>query len=233
MKMCFKRFGPVALVAMVALTLAPQAFATAELRITDGTNTVDIVDQNGAGTACSGAVTGCSDANGLINVVTFVGSIGTWNLNVSTGSSHGALNGADLDLNSVNNTTAAGTLTISFSDDGFPAATGHSFSVGGTFTTGTPTVSFSEYSGATKFATTTQLGTTLSFTASPFSGSTSGTSLAGQTALTEVAVLAFNGAGGTSFDAQLEPVPEPASVALFGGVLLCSVTMIRRKLGRR
>src|ERR1039458_6248111 len=135
MKMCFKRFWPIAMMAIVALTLAPQAFATAELKISDGLgNTVDILDNGGAG-VCVGAVTGCTDANSAVNVVTYVGSIGAWRLSFSQGSSHGALAGPALDLNSVNSTTAAGTLTISFSDDGFPVvSTGYGFTVGGTFT---------------------------------------------------------------------------------------------------
>jgi hypothetical protein len=235
MRMCFKRFGPIALLAIVALTLAPQAFATAELRITDGINFVDIVDG------------GVGDANGTLgvpnNVVTFVGTIGTWTLNVTTGSSHGASAGTDLDLNSVNSTSAASTLTILFSDNGF-ASGGHTLSVGGTLqpAVGTPagsTVSFSAYEAATMFAGCTalpvpaactgQIGSTLGpFSATPYSGSTSGSGVGA--ALTERAVLQMTGAESTSFNAALTPVPEPASVALFGGVLLFSVTMTRRKL---
>ena len=230
--MGLKRYGPIALIAMVALTLAPQAFATAQLKISDSAgNSVFITDNGGAGTCVGIVPADCVDKNGAVNVVTFIGVIGTWSLNVSTGSSHGALAGTDLDLNSVNNTTAAGTLTIQFSDDGFPTATGHDFSVGGTLS-GPMTVSFKEFSGANRFDQTTQLGSTLTFNTNPFNGATAGVSLAGQPALTLVATLTATGAAGTSFDAQLTPVPEPASVALFGGVLLLSVGAIRRKMGR-
>jgi hypothetical protein len=211
---------------MVALTLAPQAFATAELKISDGTNTIDILD-NGAG-VCTGAVTGCADANGGVNQVTFVGTIGTWTLNVSTGSSHGASVGTDLDLNSVNSTTAASTLTIRFSDDGFSTPAGHTFSVGGTLQ-GAGSISFSEYAAAAKFGTTNPIGLALNFGPGPFSGTTGSGVVAGG-ALTEVAVLTFTGPGSTSFNGALTPVPEPASVALFGGVLLFSVTLMKKKL---
>src|SRR6185312_13420508 len=72
-----KGFATIAGLAMAAFTFAPQASATAELKISDGTNTVDILDGAAPG-VCVGAVTGCSDANGSANQVTFVGTIGTW-----------------------------------------------------------------------------------------------------------------------------------------------------------
>jgi len=227
--MSFKRFGPIVLLAMVALTLAPQAFATAELRISDGVNTITILD-NGAA-VCVGAVTGCADANGSADVVTYVGTIGTWNLNVSTGASHGASIGTDLDLNSINSTTAASTLTIMFSDDGFASPEAHGFQVGGTIQ-GPGTLTFTEYAGAAKFALTNAIGVPLVFNVpGAFSGTTSSGVVAGA-ALTQIATLAFTGPGSTSFDAALVPVPEPASVALFGGVLLLSAGAIRRRMRR-
>jgi hypothetical protein len=228
MKTNFKGLVALAPFAMLALTFTPQAFATAELKITDGTNTVDIVD-NGTAT-CTGAVTGCADANSGTNAVTFVGTIGTWTLNVDTGASHGAAAGTDLDLHSLNSTSAASTLTVSFSDDGFDTPASHDFSVGGTIS-GPGTVSFSEYAGANKFDQTNQIGSTLTFTSASFSGGTSSPLIAGA-ALTEVAVFAFTGAGSTSSDAALTPVPEPTSVALFGGALLFIGSALRRRIRR-
>src|SRR5581483_6029572 len=84
MKTHFKGFLASVACAAFAMAFAPQARATAELKISDGTNTIDIVD-NGTAT-CTGAVTGCADANPSVNVVTYIGTIGTWSLNVSTGS---------------------------------------------------------------------------------------------------------------------------------------------------
>jgi len=228
MKTHFKGFLASVACAAFAMAFAPQARATAELKISDGTNTIDIVD-NGTAT-CTGAVTGCADANPSVNVVTYIGTIGTWSLNVSTGSSHGASAGTDLDLNTVNSTSATSTLTIQFSDTGFPVSGSEEFKVGGTLQ-GTGTLTFNEYAGATKFSTTTPIGSTLTFSSSPFAGSTGG-AYTGGGAFTEVAVLAFTGPGSTSFDAALTPVPEPTSVALFGGALLVIGSAFRRKLRR-
>src|SRR6185312_174440 len=222
-----KGFATIAGLAMAAFTFAPQASATAELKISDGTNTVDILDGAAPG-VCVGAVTGCSDANGSANQVTFVGTIGTWTLNVSTGASHGAAAGTDLDLNSTNSTNAASTLTISFSDDGFTTPAAHTFTVGGTIQ-GPGTLTFTEYAAATKFGTTNPIGSPLVFSSTPFAGSTSSGLVAGA-ALTEVVTLAFTGAGSASFDGALTPVPEPTSVALFGGALLFVGSAIRRKV---
>lgn len=230
MKKRLNGFTVAAMLGLVALVGAPQAYATAELRISDGTNTVDITDNNLAAPVCSGAVTGCTDANGGVNVVTFVGTIGTWTLNVSTGSSHGASVGTDLDLNTTNSTTAASNLTIQFSDSGFVSG-GHNFTVGGTLQAPAgSSLTFTEYAGATKFALTNQIGSTLVFTTTPFSGATGGS--AAGTALTEQVVLHFTGAGSTSFNAALTPVPEPTSIALFGGMLLFTVNAIRRRSRR-
>lgn len=219
-----------AMLGLVALVGAPQAYATAELRLSDGVNSVDITDNAGPGTCVGIVAADCVDKNGGANVVTFIGTIGSWTVNVSTGASHGAVVGTDLDLNSVNSTTGASTLTITFSDTGFAVGnTGYGFHVGGTLQ-GPITVSYSEFAGATKFATTTQIGTTLTFSSSPFSGSTTGAGAGG--ALTERAILTATGAASTSFDAALTPVPEPTSIALFGGMLLFTVNAIRRRSRR-
>jgi hypothetical protein len=231
MKMGLKRYGLIALIAMVALTLAPQAFATAQLKISDNAgNSVFITDNGGAGTCVGILPADCVDKNGAVNVVTFIGVIGTWTLNVSTGSSHGASAGTDMDLNSANSTSAASVLTIQFSDDGFPTPEAHTFTVGGTLQ-GPGSITFTNFAGTNRFDQTNPIGSPLTFGPGAFSGSTGSGVIAGG-ALTEVAVLTFTGAGSTSFNGALTPVPEPASVALFGGVLLLSVGAIRRKMGR-
>jgi hypothetical protein len=233
MKFRFNGMTAAALFGLLALVGAPRAYATAELRISDGTNSVDVFDNNSSACVAVGAVTGCTDANAGLNQVTYVGTIGTWTLNVSTGSSHGASVGTDLDLNSANSTTAASTLTILFSDSGFTSgAGGRTLSVGGTLQGAMSSVSFGAWEGATLFDTAPadRIGSILTFTTSPFAGTSGGPGAGAD--LTERAILTATGAGSTSFNFALAPVPEPASVMLFGGMLLATVGAIRRKARR-
>jgi hypothetical protein len=136
-------------------------------------------------------------------------------------------------------------LTISTSSNGFTAAAPQfNFQVGGTSSLGGAST-FKAYGGNsnTLFDTSNQLGSTLVFPTSPFSGVT--TSAAGTTAnpyaLTIVATLNGIRAGSASFNAALDStvvinpngsVPEPATMALLGAVLLFSGSAIRRKLRR-
>ena len=55
------------------------------------------------------------------NFINYIGALGVWQINVSTGVSNapGVDGKATLDLNSIDVSTGAGTLTITLSDDGF------------------------------------------------------------------------------------------------------------------
>jgi hypothetical protein len=213
------------LVIMLAIALAaflcPQpAHATLELKLDDGAgHAVDILD-GGAGDSCANA-----------NCITWIGSLGVWSINVSTGLDKN-MTGDLIHLNSVDTATAAGNMTITLSDNGFTpgnvggftAAFGPLFGSGGTG-------SYSAYEDdTTKFALTHQIGSTLTA-----AGSTSGGPASSPSgyALTQVVTLHFGNGGGTSsFDASINPVPEPAGVTLLGGVLLFSAAALRRRLQR-
>src|SRR5262249_46250017 len=150
---------------------------------------------------------------------------------INTGTSKGASAPLLMDLNSgANQHCGPGlvgscnndTLTIEYSDDGFtPGQTAFSLQVGGS-QSGGGTLTFAAYSGVGLFNLGTQIGTTQTTNTSPFALSTSGGGPAASGySLTEIATITFGAAAGNAtFDAQLTAVPEPAGVALFGGILL-------------
>lgn len=232
MKARIKGFAVIALVGMLALVCAPQAQATMELTL-----------QNGTCATCSIAVfdNGVGDANTAVGAITFIGAIGQYTINVSTGIAQNGINHF-LDLNSINTTgaTGAGMLTIGLSSTGFTVpAPQFSFGAGGTSSLG-GAVSFSAYGGTSNGLFDTvgnQIGT-LSFTTTALNPAFSGNTVSsiGTTttpySLTIVANLNGITAGSASFDAAINAVPEPVSVSLLGGVLVLTATAIRRKLRR-
>ena len=210
--------------ALLVAAYAPSAFATAELKLSAGASSVDVLD----GSAL--------DSNPAAGVVTFIGSVGNWTVNVSTG-----VEGSTplLDLNSVDSTSGhpqLNPIVISFSDDGLTLSSSLAFAAGGTVTTaGTPTVTFQAFTGTSKFDTSNQVGSTLTFHTAGYSGSTSGSS-GGNSSATIVATIDLGSStafGGGSFDSSLDTIggtPEPASISMLGGVLLILGGALRRKI---
>lgn len=213
--------GAPALLCLVAIALfVPTANAKMELKLSDGiaAHDVDIKDGD-PGDLCP--VAGC---------VTFSGGVGVFIVNVSTGT-HGHPGG--IDLNSVDVGAGGGTLTIMLSDNGMsPLSNEFRLEIGGTIGGGTLDVMGFGGNSDTLFDTSHQIGSTLTFNTSPFAGETFG-SVTGVApySLTIETILTFGALGGhTSYDASLDPVPEPSSVALLGGVLLLTAGVLRRKL---
>ena len=213
----------VVLATFLAATYAPAAFATAELKLTSGASSVDIIDGTG------------SDVCGTADCVTFSGILGSWKINVTTGLQDGI---PFFDLNSVNSTgtgTQVDPILLSFSNDGLALPPQFILSAGGTVSTtkvGLETISFNAYTDTVKFGTAHSVGS-LTFHSSPFSGTGALTNAgAGDTAVTLNAWidLTKGGKGTVSFDAALDSVPEPASVTMLGGVLLILGGALRRRI---
>lgn len=217
---------------VVAFVAVPRASATAELTLTDGTNVVNVF-----ATSCG---VGCESAS-------YTGTVGNWGTVTITlaqglsGSTQTPI--MDLSVDAKRTASTSGeTLTIEYSDNSFtPAASGWNSSIGGTISTagGTATSNL-YYGGSTLFGKTTLIGSMPTFTntcgamCSGFSGSTSGY-LAGLSvnpyALTQVATLSFGANSGlTSFDWQVDAIPEPAGVLLLGTAILFTASAIRRKI---
>jgi hypothetical protein len=169
------------------------------------------------------------DSNTLAGAVTFNGSLGTFILNVSTGLTKplaGSASAPSIDLNSVDFSTAAGTLTITFTEDGFTAFPGTlTGAVGGTVGTGGSLTNIVMQNAL-------NLVTNGPFGPGPFSGSGSAALIDGAPySLTQTAILTFGARGGsTSFDAMgsVPSVPDGGTTATMLGIGLLAVGAARR-----
>lgn len=201
------------------------SFATPTLQLTQGVNVVTVADG------------GLGDMDSLANnVVIYMGSVGVFTINVTTGLTGAALGVSTpyLDLNSINVTTinGGGTLEILFSENDYSyAPANYVFSVGG-LAAGSATFEAWLGSNNALFAKTTQIGSTLTYPAGPFSGSTSDSmNLAIPYSLTiDADIVHPGGAQGSSFNAGLT-VPEPGILILLG-IALSVVGVFSRRTSK-
>jgi hypothetical protein len=192
--------------------------------------------------------TGCThnsgDANPVAGVVTFVGSVDKWTINVATGTGSPVFSLPDLmDLNDISVTGGNGNkaLTLILTQTFLTAPLTNADvlnTLGGTSSIGGTTVSVQSWFSASNkaFCTDTTCGakvTDQSFSGKAFSGMTSGiASATGPYSITMVITIDSQGnADTTSFDSMLQ-IPEPATLSVLGAGLLAFGTGLRRKLAR-
>ena len=233
-------FLAMAAAGVLSLVLVPQANATVEVQLSDGTNTITVLD--------GGALDSCASAN----CVTFNGIIGAWSINVSTGNATFGL-APSLDLSTVNKTTTnnAPMLTILTTATGYtPSAIAAEYFGGGTVNKG-GTYSFQSFIGNTNaaFDMSNQIGPTETFVAPTAKNAKSSmafsfddltspivTSNLYSVTIKSTLVFAAGFVGQASSDTTLDltptPVPEPAVVSLLGGMMLFTVGAIRRRARR-
>jgi hypothetical protein len=212
-------------VGLTILMTTGQADAAA-LRLTEGANQVTVVD-GGAG-----------DANPAAGAVTFIGDVGVFSINVSTGITKPILGSAsfpEMHLNSVNVSTAPGTLTIEFTETdftNFASIPAFLMQFGGV-TDGT--ISYSAYldNNNTAFGQGTLIASSQLHSNGAFAEEFASNIVPSDEpySLTQVVTIT-HGAGtlDTSFDATLQAVPEPgaATLALIG-IAIGGLSFMRRR----
>ena len=222
--------------AIAAALLGNIAQAAFELQLSDGTVLgTKLITDNGVGD--SNAATG--------QIRSTVG--GTWgpkfNLNVTTGTSPSTPGVPSIDLNSVNTSNGAGTLTMDLTQTGLTSTSSISAliaQIGGTLATAqtlTGTAWLDPANGVFGHgATKVLLGTfgpggafSASGNAGPVSGST------GPFSITEEVTLTTTQAGTSSFNFAADAAPEPTSLAVWSllSVAGVGVATARRKAGRK
>lgn len=215
-------------IAAVACAGSVQAVPT--LQLSDGVNSVTLA-QGGVPVLVGAAVTGGGGFaydSSTPGQVFWSGRVGAWSVNVTTGLTDpilGTPTRPHMDLNSVNNSTIASTLSLLWSDTDFGPSTGNALAkIGGTVNGGGGSLTFKTFgdAGNAVFGMTTPLTSLGAFGPGAFSGTANGPSLAllgGLYSLTEQVLLTHTAAGSSSFNAELEVPDAGTTLVLLGSSL--------------
>jgi hypothetical protein len=209
--------------AAMVLSAVPMANAGAILTLSSGGKSVTIGD----GTA--------RDLDPDAGVVTWIGSIGNWSVNVTSGETYpieGTTANPQMDLDSLDNYTGTKpfqALTITFTDTGYTGLGSLLAAIGGTLPKGwtlSDTVTENTKVAASDSFTTKGPGV---FFGADFNG---GIVAPTPYSLTETIVITPTAAGVASFDANLSVPDGGATLAMLSSALVC-IGSFRTKFGAR
>ncbi len=217
--------------ALFAMPLTARADSNLGMQMTSG-STVTVCDNNVNYVGCAGSG---SDSNGAPGQITYIGAVGNWTSNITSGLGPPFEYLVPiLDISSFSATSAAGagplTILLSVSSLTTPAGLQALFnSIGGTNTFAGTTITTQAWlnAGNTPFCASSTCGSVavtplLSVTGRSYNGSASGSALFPNSpyALTLAVTIDSHGqVDTTSFDDELD-VPEPTTLSLLGSGLL-------------
>ena len=230
-----KKLSKIIIITVLSVFLvAGTAMAIPTLELSDGINTITIYDE--------GSFTGPNnpaDAWEGPGAVSYLGTLGNFNLNVTTGVTKpfiGETYYPMLDLNSINvSSSSEGKLIIKWTDTGFitlpDTLSGFNSFIGGT-TTGTVTLDTYLDESNTAFGMGTPLSSLGPFSLMAFSDEYQmAINPADPFSLTIVATITHEADSNlTSFDAGISPAPEPATMLLLGSGLIGLARFGRKKM---
>jgi hypothetical protein len=198
------------IVGLAVVGFANWAHATATLSISDGVNPLISFTDNGGG-----------DLNGGVGQMFVVTNVGVWNLTITSAITKPALGSPtnplmDITIQAIS--TASGTLTYKFSDNGFGPATGTlNATVSGHVISGAAaTVGYSVYGDPANVvgAETVFLASTGTSPLPVVASSSGPLALPTPFSLTQDVALNASGASDISVDASFTVVPEPSAIGL-------------------